>query len=126
MSVGRLVRTLVAVVVALAAVVGLGACSSHGDAAAVPAGAVVIDVRTGAEYAAGHLKGAVNIDVEDPGFAARVGQLPKEGHYLVYCRTGNRAGAAKAQMGAMGFTDVTNLGGVDAASKTTHLAVVTD
>ena len=121
---GRLVRTLVAAVVALAAVVGLGACSSHGDTA-VPAGSVVIDVRTGAEYAAGHLQGAVNIDVEDAGFATRVGQLPKDGHYLVYCRTGSRAGAAKAQMASLGFTDVTNLGGVDAASKTTHLAVVT-
>lgn len=121
---GKLVKILVAAVVVVASVVGLGACSANG-AGAVPAGAVVIDVRTPAEYSAGHLAGAVNIDVEAADFAARVGGLPKDAQYLVYCRTGNRAGAAKTQMQSMGFAHVTNLGGIDSAAKAAHLAVVT-
>lgn len=120
----RAVTMLVAVVVAFGAVVGLGACSSQ-HATGVPAGAVVVDVRTPAEYAAGHLAGAVNIDVEAPTFGAEVGRLDRTGQYLLYCHSGNRAGQAAAQMSAMGFGHVTNLGSIDAAATTTGLAVVT-
>ena len=122
---GRVVRALVALVVGLGAVVGMGACSSH-DESGVPAGAVVVDVRTPAEYAAGHLEGAVNVDVEAADFATEVGELDADGEYLVYCRSGSRAGVAETQMEAMGFAHVTNLGGIDAAASTTGLAVVTD
>lgn len=120
----RTVKMMVAVMVALAAVVGLGACSSH-EAAGVPAGAVVVDVRTPAEYAAGHLAGAVNIDVEAPTFAAEVGGLDRNVQYLLYCHSGSRAGQALAQMSAMGFGHLTNLGSIDTAATTTGLAVVT-
>jgi len=71
----------------------------------------VVDVRTPEEFAAGHLPGAVNIDVQDPSFADRIAELPKDGRYLVYCRTGNRSAAASAQMVEAGFTDVTNVTG---------------
>ena len=119
----RVVRMLVAVVVALGAVAGLGACSSH--ATGVPAGAVVVDVRTPAEYAAGHLSGAVNLDVESATFAAQVGRLDTKGQYLLYCRSGSRAGQAASRMSSMGFAHVTNLGSIGAAATTTGLAVVT-
>ena len=121
---GRVARVLV-VVVALGALVGLGACSSHDDPG-VPADVVVIDVRTPAEYAAGHLDGAINLDVESADFANRVGRLDTDGQYLLYCRSGSRAGAAASQMSGMGFTHVTNLGGIEAAATTTGLAVVTE
>lgn len=49
------------------------------------AGAVVIlDVRPGAEYAAGHLPGAVNIAVEQ--LADRLGELPEDREVVAYCR----------------------------------------
>ena len=70
--------------------------------------------------------GQVAVVARIAGTEFRTALFPKDGHYLVYCRTGSRAGAAKAQMASLGFTDVTNLGGVDAASRTTRLAVVTD
>ncbi|MCL2463665.1 MAG: rhodanese-like domain-containing protein [Micrococcales bacterium] len=121
----RTVSVLVAIVAALGALAGLGACSAAPGAAAVPAGAVVIDVRTPAEYAAGHLAGAVNIDIQAADFTARIGKLDRNGQYLLYCRSGSRAGVAKTQMTGMGFTHVTNLGSIDAAAKATGLAVVT-
>lgn len=121
---GHLVRLFLAVVVATAALVGVGSCSSGGSGG-VPAGAVVLDVRTPAEYAAGHLAGAQNVDVEAPDFATRIATLDPAGEYLVYCRTGNRASLAASQMAARGFAHVTNLGGLEAAARTTGLSVVT-
>lgn len=84
----------------------------------------VIDVRTPAEFAEGHLEGAVNIDVESPLFAEQVGQLDPSGTYVVYCRSGNRSTVAIDQMKAMGFTDLLNGGGYADASARTGLPIV--
>lgn len=97
------------------------------DSTAVPLTVgTIIDVRTPDEYAQGHLDGAVNIDVQAADFAERIAELPTDTEYTVYCRTGSRAGAAVAQMTALGFTDVTNVGSLAEASASTGLAVVTD
>lgn len=95
------------------------------DTAEAP-GVVVIDVRTPAEYAAGHVDGAVNIDVESADFATRVQQLDPEGAYALYCRSGNRSGAAADQMADLGFTDVTNLDGGVADLQAAGASIVTE
>lgn len=78
-------------------------------------GVRVIDVRTPAEFASGHLEGAQNIDIEAADFDARVAALPKDGSYALYCRSGNRSGQALAKMTATGFTRVAQLvGGIGA------------
>jgi rhodanese-related sulfurtransferase len=46
--------------------------------------AVVIDVRPGAEYAAGHLPGAVHIPLEQ--LARRLAELPADREIVAYCR----------------------------------------
>jgi phage shock protein E len=74
----------------------------------------VIDVRTPEEYAAGHLAGAQNIDVEAADFEARIDDLDKAAPYLVYCRSGNRSKTAADLMVADGFTDVVDAGGMQA------------
>lgn len=79
----------------------------------IDAGAVVIDVRTPEEFAAGHLQGAENIDVQAADFHERVGKLDPDATYVLYCRSGSRAGAAAQMMTDMGFTDVVNAGGFD-------------
>jgi rhodanese-related sulfurtransferase len=79
----------------------------------VAGGAQVVDVRTSQEYDAGHLSGAVNVDVQAADFPERVGGLDKSATYVLYCRTGGRAGAAADMMLDMGFTDVVNAGGFD-------------
>jgi rhodanese-related sulfurtransferase len=74
-------------------------------------GTIVLDVRTPAEYASGHLPAAKNIDIEGSGFAAGIAALDKNGAYAVYCRSGNRSGTALEQMSAAGFTHVYDLAG---------------
>lgn len=76
-------------------------------------GASVIDVRTPEEFADGHLEGATNIDVQADDFADRVGELPRDTAYVVYCASGRRATGAVEQMRDLGFTDVVNGGGYD-------------
>ena len=86
----------------------------------------VVDVRTPAEYAAGHLPGAVNIDIEGGSFEQQVDQLPKDETYFVYCRTGNRSGVATGQMADLGFTDLYDLQGGVVDSQAAGGAVVTN
>ena len=99
-------------------------CSTTADASLDALHATVIDVRTASEYASGHLQGAVDVDVQAADFATKIATYPKSSEYIVYCRSGARAGNAVTQMKAMGFTDVTNAGGIDAASKATGLPIV--
>ena len=46
--------------------------------------AVILDVRPEAEYAAGHLPGAVNIPLEE--LADRLSELPRDAEVVAYCR----------------------------------------
>jgi rhodanese-related sulfurtransferase len=121
---------------ALAATLGVAGCSGSTDvsvsagptASAAPAtgtavdatefaaalkrpGTTLVDVRTPAEYAQGHLPGAVNIDIASPDFAAQLAALDPAAPYAVYCRSGNRSGAAVAEMASMGFTGAYHLAG---------------
>ena len=131
----RTARTLAAAAVALTLAVGVSACSSSSAAGPVatvsgttveagaeidPAtfaatlsqpGVVVLDVRTPAEFAAGHLPGAVNIDVESAGFDAQVAALDKNATYAVYCRSGNRSAVALGKMSDAGIAKAVHLGG---------------
>ncbi len=84
----------------------------------------ILDARTPAEYAEGHLEGAVNIDVTDPGFEDAIASLDPNGVYSVYCRSGQRSGKAVAIMEQKGFTNVTNIGGVQDASATLGIDIV--
>lgn len=118
-------RILLSIALALGLALGVAACATPAEPVALEPGTVVIDVRTPAEFASGHLDGAVNIDVQSPDFDAVVSQLDPEGTYLVYCRSGNRSGQAIDRMTGLGFTDLTNGGSVDSASSTTGIAVVT-
>lgn len=71
----------------------------------------VLDVRTPAEFATGHLPGAVNLDVGSPSFTTEVGKLVRGTHYAVYCRSGNRSAQALQIMQDAGITSTYHLGG---------------
>lgn len=77
---------------------------------AITDGAKVIDVRTPAEFAAGHIEGAVNLDIAGPDFAAQIAALDPKQDYAVYCRSGNRSAVASAQMADIGITSIVDLG----------------
>jgi phage shock protein E len=120
----------------LAAGLLLGACSSSSSGASdsgssgdtpqvvVPASATIVDVRTPQEYAEGHLEGAVNLDLSGGQLEAELSSLDPTATYVVYCRTGNRSATATALMRDAGFTDVTDLGGIDQAAASTGIPVV--
>lgn len=84
----------------------------------------MVDVRTPAEFAAGHLEGATNIDIEANDFAMKIAKLDKNASYLVYCRSGNRSAQAKSKMSATGFTHVTDGGAMEAAATKTGKKIV--
>lgn len=72
---------------------------------------VLLDVRTPAEFATGHLKGAQNIDFRAPGFSDKVSKLDKSKTYVLYCASGNRSGQTTVIMEEYGFRNVINAGG---------------
>lgn len=77
--------------------------------------ALLLDVRTDAEFASGHLKGATQIDFYRDDFNEAIAALDKNQPVFVYCRSGNRSGKAAKQMKALGFKEVYNLeGGIGA------------
>lgn len=89
---------------AAAAVTTIGASDLVGVAESTDA--VVLDVRTPAEYAEGHVPGAINVDVNSPTFAEQIAALETDVPYVVYCRSGNRSAQAAQMMVAAGFTEV--------------------
>jgi phage shock protein E len=117
-------KLLTALALIFGITVGVSACAT--EPVALEAGTIVIDVRTPAEFASGHLDGALNIDVQSPDFAAQVSQLDPSATYFIYCRSGNRSGQAISQMANMGFGDMTNGGSVEEATKSTGIPVVTN
>lgn len=109
--------------VSVALLIGLSACSAA-PAEPVAADAVVVDVRTPAEFAEGHLEGAVNIDLQSGSFEQQIAALSADGSYLVYCRSGNRSAQAVGIMAELGFEAVVDAGGLQSASQLTGLPVV--
>jgi rhodanese-related sulfurtransferase len=122
-------KVIAMLVVAVVALAGCGASSPPDVAPTVgvrtvaPAAAkaliasgdvTVIDVRTPQEFAAGHVVGATNINVEAADFADRIESLDASDAYVVYCRSGRRSAVAAELMKQARFTDVADAGGLDA------------
>ena len=118
-------KVLATLALALGASLALAGCATA-EPVDLSEDTVIIDVRTPAEFASGHLEGALNIDVQSPDFAAQIMELDPSGEYFVYCRSGNRSGQAIAQMTQMGFdgNNLTNGGGVDQASTLSGVDIV--
>jgi phage shock protein E len=70
----------------------------------------LVDVRTPAEYAAGHIPGAENINVDI--IASNPPTEDKDALIIVYCRSGNRSGDAKRMLEDLGYTNVHDFGGI--------------
>lgn len=68
------------------------------------ANVIRLDVRTAEEYAAGHIPGAINIDVKSEGFKSEaIEKLPKEQTIALYCRSGKRSKIAAEILAKEGF-----------------------
>ena len=93
-----------------------GAMQAPADAgapAATEAKAVWVDVRTPAEYQAGHLEGAHNIPVEDIVSQIHTVAPDKNPPVMLYCKSGRRAERARQALTAEGYTHVENRGGYE-------------
>ena len=67
---------------------------------------VILDIRTPKEFAAGHLKGAKNIDFFRDDFGEKLKKLDKPKGYLVHCASGGRSGRSMKQFKQQGFTTI--------------------
>lgn len=119
-----LTRLIALIAVAASASLGLSACAPSSEPITISASTIVLDVRTPAEYASGHLDGAINLDVQSPAFESLAAQLPIDAEYVVYCRSGSRSAAAVDRLDTLGFTTLTDAGGIDAAAASTGLTIV--
>ena len=72
-------------------------------------GAQIIDVRTPGEFKSGHIKGAVNIPLQN--LSTQLNRIRKDKPVITCCASGMRSASAKSILTASGFTDVYNGGG---------------
>ena len=74
---------------------------------------VLLDVRTAAEFAEGHIKGAVLIDQGQSGFVEKAkATLPIDKKIAVYCRSGRRSANAAGKLADVGYKCVNLKGGI--------------
>lgn len=74
---------------------------------------VIIDVRTSAEFAMGHIHGAINIPLDQLDSAIHaVKGIDKNSHILLYCRSGRRSAVARGALIKQGFLNVHDGGGI--------------
>lgn len=59
-------------------------------------GAQIIDVRTKGEYASGHIKGSINIPLNE--LSSQVKKIKKDKVVITCCASGMRSASAKAQI----------------------------
>ena len=72
--------------------------------------AVILDVRTEAEYNEGSIPNAINMDIyEGQVFMENLETLDKSKNYYVYCRSGARSAKACEVMNNLGFDNAFNL-----------------
>lgn len=86
--------------------------------------AVVIDVRTEAEWKEGHLEGAILIPHERIGESISSAVTDKKTRIYLYCRSGRRTGIALDVLKKAGYEDIINLGPVENASKVLNRTVI--
>lgn len=73
-------------------------------------GAIILDVRTAGEYAGGHIKGSINIPVQELG-NNKLSALPKGKAIITCCASGMRSASARNILMQRGYSEVYNGGG---------------
>jgi len=71
------------------------------DAADVPAGAYLLDVREPDEWEAGHAPGAVHIPMSE--LSDRAGEVPQDADIYVICRSGARSAQVTVALNNAGW-----------------------
>lgn len=77
--------------------------------------AFLVDVRTSSEFANGHVKGSVNIPLDQ--VASQLSRFKDKKNIVVFCQSGGRSSQAKSILEKNGFNNVTNGGSWDNVAK---------
>ena len=72
---------------------------------------ILLDVRTKDEYEEGHIPGSITVELDYINTVKDVIK-DKESKIYLYCRSGHRSGIALNAMKELGYTDLTNIGGI--------------
>lgn len=72
-------------------------------------GAQIIDVRTKGEFHGGHIKGSLNIPLQN--LQINLSKIKKDKPVITCCASGMRSASAKSILKSNGFTEVYNGGG---------------
>ena len=75
----------------------------------IKSGAQIVDVRTKAEYQQGHIKGSINIPLNN--LSNHYASLKKDKPVITCCASGVRSAQGKNILKSNGFTQVYNGGG---------------
>ena len=71
---------------------------------------IIVDLRPAEDYAAGHIEGAINLNINE--LLTKLDQLPDKGANIVLtCASGHRGGIALIALNMLGYTAVRNLNG---------------
>ena len=115
---------MAAMIMTFAAVTGGGSCAAQTDSITTvdtpafaqdvkKAGVQLLDVREPAEYAEGHLPGAINISVNSGDFVSAVERdFKTDKPVYVYCRSGRRSLKAAEMLAGKGFKVINLEGGI--------------
>jgi phage shock protein E len=95
----------------------------HPVSIGTPGTMVVIDVRSEREFHATAIEHAVNVPL--PQLAHRIGEIAsdKATPLVLYCACGARSGVGCGVLKQLGYTHVTNAGGLYAAAESLHREV---
>jgi phage shock protein E len=77
-------------------------------AALIKQGALILDVRSPAEYKQGHIKGSINAPLNE--LSKHISKLKKETAIITCCASGMRSASAKSVLKSNGFTQLYNGG----------------
>ena len=72
-------------------------------------GAQIIDVRSRGEYASGHVKGSINLPLNE--LTSSANKIKKNAPLITCCASGMRSASGKSTLISMGYNDVHNGGG---------------
>jgi rhodanese-related sulfurtransferase len=71
-------------------------------------GGVIVDVRSKGEYNSGHIKGSINIPLDQ--LSSNLKKFKKDQAIITCCASGMRSGAAKSLLKSKGFEHTVNGG----------------
>jgi phage shock protein E len=80
-------------------------------------GALLIDVRTPAEFKSGHLPNAINLPLAEIESALPLRVKDKNQVLLLHCQSGVRSGVARSKLKSLGYANTFNLGSYSRAAR---------